>query len=805
VTAPPSAVVSDAYDNAIAGVTITFAVTGGGGSITGTNPVATDAFGVASLASWKLGTTAGTNTLTATASGLSGGGNPVTFTATGTAGPGANMAATGGTINTATVGTNVSSPPSVAVTDAFGNPVSGFGVTFAPASGASGSVTGGLQLTDGSGVATVTSWQLGAAAKTDTLVATGGGLTASFLATAQAGAPSSLTKSAGDAQTDTIGATLQALKVLVTDGGGNPVSGVTVSWTVTAGSATRSPATSLTDASGIAADTVTLGTTTGGVTVQATSGALTPVNFNETVAAGNPVTLAKNGGDLQSATVNSAVATAPSVKVTDRASNGVPGVGITFSVPATHGSATGASATTAANGIAAVGSWVLDSLAGANTLTATPGVSLTPTTLSFSATGTAGAVSASKSTLVAGTASITACASSCVVGSTASTVTVTEVDQFGNAVSGAGVTFAGGPVTGNTFSPASGSTNSSGVLTTTLNSTKAEAKTVSVAGVTQTAGVTVNPAGVDLTTSTVGVSPSSMTACSTSCTTGAGTAVTVTVTVRDAFSNVRPGSLVSISATGTVNTFNPTGGTTDGNGQVISTFNATLIGTHAVSATANFSTIVQTQNVTVNAAAAATMVVNGTTNNRVARITAGVASPPSVLVKDAFGNLKSGASIAFGSVVGGGTIGASPQVTNASGVATLPSWIMGSTGGITKGAHSNTLLASTAGVTSLTFADSGIYTLSNDVQPIWTPSCTGCHFTGGTSPNLTSGNSRTATVGVASSCTTGTRIVAGSSATSVLYLRMIGSSCGAMPPAGILGSASTNIVRDWIDNGAQNN
>jgi len=61
------------------------------------------------------------------------------------------------------------------------------------------------------------------------------------------------------------------------------------------------------------------------------------------------------------------------------------------------------------------------------------------------------------------------------------------------------------------------------------------------------------------------------------------------------------------------------------------------------------------------------------------------------------------------------------------------------------------------------------------------------------------------TVGVAALCTSGTRIVAGSSATSVLYLRMTGGSCGAMPPSGILPAATTNIVRDWIDNGAINN
>src|SRR4029077_7724794 len=163
---------------------------------------------------------------------------------------------------------------------------------------------------------------------------------------------------------------------------------------------------------GIAADTVTLGTTPGGVTVQASVSALT-TTFNETVNAGNPVAIAVNGGNGQSATVNTAVATAPSVKVTDRIGNGVPGVGITFAVSPTHGSVTGGSTTTASNGVATVGSWVLDSIAGSNSLSATAAVGLTGNPVGFTATGTAGAVSAAKSTLTAGTASITACASSC--------------------------------------------------------------------------------------------------------------------------------------------------------------------------------------------------------------------------------------------------------------------------------------------------------------------------------------------------------------------------------------------------------
>jgi len=41
----------------------------------------TDASGIATVGSWTLGTTAGTNTLAATAGGLTG--SPLTFTATG--------------------------------------------------------------------------------------------------------------------------------------------------------------------------------------------------------------------------------------------------------------------------------------------------------------------------------------------------------------------------------------------------------------------------------------------------------------------------------------------------------------------------------------------------------------------------------------------------------------------------------------------------------------------------------------------------------------------------------------------------
>src|SRR5205823_1292132 len=62
-------------------VPVTFAVTGGGGSVSG-SVAHSDANGVATVGSWTLGPGVGDNTLTATVAGSGISGNPVTFTAT---------------------------------------------------------------------------------------------------------------------------------------------------------------------------------------------------------------------------------------------------------------------------------------------------------------------------------------------------------------------------------------------------------------------------------------------------------------------------------------------------------------------------------------------------------------------------------------------------------------------------------------------------------------------------------------------------------------------------------------------------
>src|SRR5207244_2917354 len=89
VASPPSVIMRDASNNPVQGVGVTFAPASGGGSITGAEQT-TNASGIATVGSWTLGNTAGTNTLAATA--------------TGPAGRAASLAKSGGAEQAASVG-----------------------------------------------------------------------------------------------------------------------------------------------------------------------------------------------------------------------------------------------------------------------------------------------------------------------------------------------------------------------------------------------------------------------------------------------------------------------------------------------------------------------------------------------------------------------------------------------------------------------------------------------------------------------------------------------------------------------------
>jgi adhesin/invasin len=449
VTPPPSVIVKDQRGSPMAGVTVTFAVVSGGGSISGAT-VISDASGVATVGSWTLGTAAGANVVTATSGSLA----SVSFTATSTAGPPASLARNAGDNQTAAAGSTVPVPPSVLVKDANGNPAPGVSVTFAVAAGG-GSLTGATALTDAAGIAAVGSWTLGTVVGANTLNATSGSLPGvSFTATSIAGAAASLAKTAGDNQTAAAGSAIPiSPSVVVKDANGNPVAGISVTFAVISGGGSLTGATAVSNAAGIATvGSWTLGAAAGSNSLTATSGSLTSVSFTATATAGAAASLTRNGGDGQTAVAGSAVPVPPSVLVKDANGNPTQGVTVTFTVASGGGSVTGAAAVTNAVGIATIGSWTLGPIVGANALNATTG-SLAG--VSFTATSTAGPAA----TLVKNTGDNQAG----IVGGTVSIPPAVLVrDANGNAKSGVSVTFAvasgGGSITG-----ASAVTNSSGV------------------------------------------------------------------------------------------------------------------------------------------------------------------------------------------------------------------------------------------------------------------------------------------------------------------------------------------------------
>jgi plastocyanin len=178
----------------------------------------------------------------------------------------------------------------------------------------------------------------------------GGGNNNSTLSVAKAGAQS------GDAQTATVGTTLQAMLQVVVMDNGAVAAGQTVTWSVAAGGGAVNPTSSVTDANGVAATAWTLGTAAGGQTARAAlSGASgSPVNFTATGTAGPPAAFTKAGGDGQSAVVNLAFTQAVSAKVADQFGNGVAGITVNWAVQSGPVSLNGPSSTTNAQGVASM-------------------------------------------------------------------------------------------------------------------------------------------------------------------------------------------------------------------------------------------------------------------------------------------------------------------------------------------------------------------------------------------------------------------------------------------------------------------
>jgi adhesin/invasin len=631
--APLVVKVADAGGNAVAGVAVSWAATNG----TIAQSTTTDAQGQTS-ASLTVGTTPGP--VTAIASITSGTTTKrVTFSATATVGAVGSIVVVSGNSQRDTVRRTLAAPFVVRVADSFNNPVSGATVTWTRTAGSGTPVTA-TSTTNANGQASL-SYTLGATPGQETITASAAGVAtpATFMATAVAAGPAAIAVVSGDNQTGQVGQALPAtLVVKVTDAAGFPVAGVAVNWSATNGTIAQS---TTTDAQGQTSASLILGAAAGPATAIAAiqSGTTTKsVTFNATATPGAPANIVIASGNNQTAQAGQALPVALVVKVTDASGNTVAGVGVTWS--ATNGTTTPQSPATDAQGQASA-SLTLGPTAGLATATATIGSGATAKSVTFSATATVGG--AASIVVVSGSAQ-----RDTVRRPLASPFVVRVVDNFGNAVSGAIVSWARTAGSG-TLGAATSNTNANGQasMTYTLGATPGqESISASVPGVATAAmftatAVPAGPAAIAIVSGTGQTAP-------------AGQALAAPLVVKVTDVGGFPVAGVSVNWTATNGTITPQSTTTDAQGQTSASL---TLGTTAGPATAiaSITSGTTTKSVTFTATAlpgapANIAIVSG--NGQSGPVGQALVSPLVVKITDASGNAVAGAGVSWSATNG---------------------------------------------------------------------------------------------------------------------------------------------------------
>jgi len=300
-----------------------------------------------------------------------------------------------GDMQSGRVGEALAQPLIVSVTDASGRPVDGATVVFSLTDAAPGaSITPDTTTSNSNGQATA-SVVLGThpgdqAGQVEALGASGKPTaTTGFTATAMPENANVIAAVSGQDQSGQVGATLaNPLVVLVSDPFGNPISGVTVAWSVDGGGAVSETGTT-TGADGTTSVVRTLGPTAGAQHTFATVDGLagSPVTFTHTATAGAASGVTIVAGNNQTGPVSTELPQDLVVQVRDAGGNAVPSVAVTW-VPRTGGgSITPTTSITDAAGQASA-AWTLGPSPVPNTVSAVvSGIGVAD----FTATATAGA------------------------------------------------------------------------------------------------------------------------------------------------------------------------------------------------------------------------------------------------------------------------------------------------------------------------------------------------------------------------------------------------------------------------------
>jgi hypothetical protein len=708
----PSVLVTDAAGNPVSGVTVTFTADGARGSTMPANgQVQSGVNGIATLGAWTMSGTAGAHTLTATLDSRS-----VTFHATASTAAASVIDILSGNGQTDTAGTVADAPLVVRVRDGSGNLVAGavvsWTVTNGKVNGSTGTVTTVTGATGQASVALTLSETAGTGA-TSATATLGNGATALFSATAVAGAPTQLAITAQPPASVTAAATISAITVGLRDAFGNPATGtnsVAIAFGNNPGGGLLGGTKTQNAVGGTAIfNDLSIAKSGAAYTLVASATGLTSATTNAfTVVAGAAAGLAIVQGDNGGGVAGSTSSPAPQVRVTDAYGNNVVGASVTYSVVSGGGSVTPADGIVTSNGsgVAALGAWKLGPTIGTNTLEAhlTANASVA---VNFTATGTSGG--AANIAISSGNGQ-----SATVQQSLAAPFVVNVTDANGNAVSGALVTWT---VNGGTLSSSSTTTDANGLASTTMTlgvvAGGVSATATAPGGAQVTFTGTAHPGGAAELTYTTGPA-----------TTVAGaTMPSVVVAVRDAFNNLVTTSAASVTvaignnpATGTLS------GTTTRNAvNGIATFTDLSIDRSGTGYTLIASAISlqpatsDAFNISVGAPAHIDIVEG---DNLTAVVNQATATPPKVRITDANGNLVPSANVTFAVKTGGGTIKLTSSgsavttgtlATDAAGLATLDSWILGSTiGGNTLEARVSPSLAVTFTATGANGAPSSI-------------------------------------------------------------------------------------------------
>ena len=362
--------IHDQYDNPMAGVTVTFAVSEGGGSLS-TATATTDANGQAEN-TLTLGSDPGTNSVVVSVEGIF---RTEVFSAEASLPPPEPTALSivSGDNQNGLTGETLANPLVIEVRDQYDAPMAEVTVTFAVSEGG-GSLSSEMVMTDADGRAAST-LTLGSDAGTNTVEASVEGISRTEVFSAEASLPppvaTALSIVSGDNQSGLTGEALaNPFVVEVRDQYDAPIAGVTVTFAVSEGGGALSATTATTNADGRAESTLTLGSEPGTNTVEVSVEGISRTEaFSAEASLSPPVptVLSIVSGDNQNGLTGEALANPFVVEVRDQYDAPIAGVTVTFAVSEGGGALSATTATTNADG-RAESTLTLGSDPGANTV-----------------------------------------------------------------------------------------------------------------------------------------------------------------------------------------------------------------------------------------------------------------------------------------------------------------------------------------------------------------------------------------------------------------------------------------------------